>query len=116
MSKFAPPIHEQLDPKEVVRWTAKRRRRDGVDNLQQGFSFRPSGRDGFVYYREGAKVLELYWEMSGLDDSDLTLFLHGLREWILPEVEVVDIEKQTELEAALRAWLASSGLRATFAE
>lgn len=116
MSKFTDPVHGQLDPKEVARWTAIRRRRDGVAQLPEGFSFRPSGRDGFIYYRKDHRILELYWEMSGLDDQDIILFLRGLRQWVLPVSEAVDLADQRGIEAALRQWLTSNNMRASINE
>jgi hypothetical protein len=113
MSKFTAPIHEPPpDPQTVARRNAKRRGDDNVEGLDQGFSFRASGRDGFVYYREGDKLLELYWEMSGVDEYDVLLSLNGLREWALPDVEPVDPAKQEEILAALRSWLAANKVRA----
>jgi len=54
--------------------------------------------------------------MSGNQESDITLFLRGLREWALPETIVVDLKKQESVETALRQWLASRGLRTVFDE
>jgi hypothetical protein len=116
MSKFADPIYVQLDPKDVARWTANRRRRDKVGELPDGFTFKPSGRDGYIYYREGERMLELLWEMSGPDDYDILLALDGLREWVLPQVEPIEITKQQEIEASLRSWLRHHGIRALIEE
>jgi hypothetical protein len=117
MSKFTAPIHEPPpDPQTLARWNAKRRHDDKVDELAQGFSFRASGRDGFIYYREGARVLELYWEMSGVNEYDVLLSLKGLREWALPHVESIEPAKQEEILAALRSWLSANKVRALIEE
>ena len=117
MSKFTDPIHEPPpDPKDVARENAKRRRRDNVEQLPSGFTFRASGRHGFVYYREGDHILELCWEMSGREDREIILSLRGLREWALPRVEPVDAAKQKQIEDELRKWLELNNVRSTFAE
>lgn len=113
MSKFTDPIYENPpDSKTVEGWIAKRRSRDKVDMLDPGFSLRASGRDGHVYYREGDRILELYWEMSGSKDFDILLSLRGLSEWMLPHREPIEITKQNELNAALRGWLTDNNIRA----
>jgi hypothetical protein len=117
MSKFTTPIHEPpADAATVARWDAQRRREHKVDELDQGFSFRASGRDGYVYYREGDKLLELYWEMSGVDAYDILLSLNGLREWALPQVEPVEPAKQNEILGALQSWLDANKIRAQLQE
>ena len=117
MSKFTDPIYEPPpDPQTVARWNAKRRRDHKVAELEPGFSFRASGRAGCIYYREGDKILELHWEMSGVDEYDVLLSLNGLREWALPHVEPVEPAKQEELLAALRDWLAANKVRALIEE
>lgn len=108
--------HPPSDPRDVARWTEERRRRDGVSGLEEGFTFRPAGRHGYVYYREGERIMELVWEMAGPENYDIILFLHGLRKWALPHAEAVAPEKQQSIEAALRSWLSAKKLRAIFEE
>jgi hypothetical protein len=117
MSKFTDPIYEPApDPQTVARWNADRRREHKVAELEPGFSFRASGRDGCIYYREGDKLLELYWEMSGVDEYDILLSLEGLRAWALPDVEPIEPAKQEEILAALRSWLPANKVRALLQE
>lgn len=108
--------HPPSDPRDVARWTAERRIRDEVDKLEEGFTFRPAGRHGYVYYREGIRIAELVWEMAGPEDYDIIVFLHGLRKWALPQEEPVAQERQQEIETALRNWLSESKLKAIFEE
>jgi hypothetical protein len=108
--------HPPSDPHDVERWTAERRRRDGVSELEEGFTFRPAGRHGYVYFREGDRIMELLWEMAGPEDYDIILFLKGLRTWALPQEEPVASAKQQSIEAELRSWLSAKKLRAIFEE
>lgn len=116
MSKMTPPIFEPpADPEKVARRNAARRRQHKVDELDDGFTFRPSGRDGYVYYKEGDKLIELYWEMSGSDEQDILLSLSGLTDWASP-VEPVPTSKQEEVLTALKTWLAANKIRALIGE
>jgi hypothetical protein len=117
MSKFTAPIHEPPpDPKVVADRLAKRRCADKVDELEQGFTFRPSGRDGYIYFRRGEKLLELYWEMSGVDDYDILLSLEGLQQWVLPQSEPLASEQRAEIRTELQSWLAANNVRALLQE
>ena len=52
-----------------------------IASLPQGLTFCPDGRSGLIYFRRDDHVLELYWEMSGVDDYDILLSLEGVRRW-----------------------------------
>lgn len=113
MSKFAAPIHElPPDPAIVADRRAQRRRDDKVGELEQGFTFRPSGSDGYIYLRNGARILELYWEVSGVADYDILLSLAGLRQWVLPPAEPIEVEEWAAIQAKLRDWLSTRNIRA----
>ena len=115
MSKFTEPVlHPPPPPGEIERAAEARRHRDGVSNMAEGFHFRPSGRDGFIYYRRGLHVLELYWEMSGNEAFDILLSLDGIRHWHLPDLESIGEDEQRDIAARLREWLQSKNLRASF--
>ena len=117
MSKWSELIYEDApDERTVARWNARRRRRDKVDELGAGFSFRASGRQGYIYYREEGRIMELYWEMSGVDEYDILLSLNGLREWALPHVEPVDSAKQKEILTDMQSWLVANNVRAKLEE
>ncbi len=106
-------VYHQLDPKDVARWAEQRRGRDNVARCPEGFTFSPSGRDGFIYYRSGLRTLELYWEMSGVPQYDILLSLEGLKEWVAPDSEPTSPGEQTEIRVALERWLASRGMKAS---
>jgi hypothetical protein len=108
--------HPAASPQELARRTEERRRRDRVSELEQGFTFRPYGRQGYIYYREGGNVLELAWEIAGPDDRDIIVFLRGLQRWAIPAEDPVDHEKQVALNLALREWLQRNRVRAIFDE
>jgi hypothetical protein len=113
MDKPTRRIYEPaIDPKVVARWNAKRRGEHKVHELEEGFSFRASGRDGFIYFKEGDKIMELYWEMSGVPQYNILLSLAGLSEWALPSVVPIATEKQVEILAKLRGWLDANNIRA----
>lgn len=105
-------VTEVVTPEERLKWARRRHKRDAVADLAQGFSFRAQGRQGFIYYREGNRVLELYWEMSGIPEFDILLNVFGLSRWVWPYVEETPIVDRGRIRQALEAWLARSGYHA----
>ena len=80
-------------------------------NLPEGFSLHSRGRSGFVYFRARECVLELYWEISGVEDYDWLLSLEATKAWAHPKEEKMsDAERQTIVDA-LESWLASKNIR-----
>jgi len=79
--------------------------------LPEGFSLRSRGRDGFVYFREEDRVLELYWEISGVDDYDWLLSLESTKQWAHPKGENPSEAKRQEIIDALERWLAAKKIR-----
>ncbi len=79
--------------------------------LSEGFSVRSHGRSGFVYFREQERVLELYWEISGVEDYDWLLSLEATRTWAHPKgARVAQAERQKIIDA-LEGWLALKKIR-----
>ena len=76
------------------------------------FIFTASGRAGAISYREGARTLEIYWEMSGSPRYDILLAPLDLRYWLSPADEQIPLAKQKEILRDLRQWLASERKRA----
>jgi hypothetical protein len=113
MTKFADPIFEPpADAATLERWSEERRRRDNVDHLAQEFSFRPSGRDGYIYFKQDERIIELYWEMTGDSASNIRLSLEGLGSWAMPQATRLGQDEQNEILAALQRWLAENGIQA----
>jgi hypothetical protein len=116
MSKKTIRVHHPAPSvEEMAKYIAERRRRDRVTELTQGFTSRPDGQTGYVYYREGEQILELMWEIAG-EGADIIVFLRGLQKWFAPNEQAVDLEKQKALKQALRDWLNGNGVRAIFEE
>jgi hypothetical protein len=109
-------VTDAVTPEERSRWLRRRHKRDAVADLPQGFSFRAQGRQGFIYYREGNRVLELYWEMSGIPEYDILLNVFGLGRWVWPSIEETPMADRGRIRQALEAWLAGSGYRAQLHE
>jgi hypothetical protein len=107
-------IREILDEETKRRWDRRRWKSDGVNNIPQGFTLRKRGRDGSIYYREGDRVLELYFEISGDPAYDISVATGGLAHWILPETEPLPLSRQHELRTAMESWLVSQNTRAHF--
>ena len=115
MTKWAPPVYEPpMSPQEIGRLNERRRWEHGVADMGNGFTLRSSGRDGYVYYRDGGRLIEFYWEMSGNPSYDIIMNLSALGSWIQPVPEPIDEAKRRAIETDLRSWLGQQGLRALF--
>lgn len=79
--------------------------------LPEGFSVRSHGRSGFVYFRAHERVLQFYWEISGVEDYDWLLSLEAAKVWAHPKGEMVAEEEQRRIVGLLEAWLASERIR-----
>lgn len=79
--------------------------------LPEGFSFVSRGRSGFVYFRARDRVLELYWEVSGVEDYDWLLSLEATKVWAYPKDQRVAEAEREEIVDALERWLASKKIR-----
>ncbi len=86
-----------------------RRETDQVDCLAEGFTFKPHGRSGFVYYKQGNCVLEVYVEMSGVPQHDFLTWEDGFTSWVLPVAEKVDDSDQRRIRTEYEEWVKSNG-------
>jgi hypothetical protein len=91
-------------------WDTKRRKKYGVSTLPQGFTHKPEGRDGFFYYREGDRVLELYYELG--PGKNVFVNWDGVTRWVWPEASYVDPDDQLRIKALALTWLAGKGVGA----
>ena len=109
-------VSNSVSQQQMEKWTRQRRKKDGIETLPNGFSFKAHGRGGFIYYREGEKVLELYWEMSGVPEYDILLNTFGLRTWIWPQSSPVNNADYARLRDQLVLWLQQVGYRAQLSD
>jgi hypothetical protein len=79
--------------------------------LPEGFSLESRGRSGCVFFRERNRVLELYWEISGVEDYDWLLSLEPAKAWTHPKEEKITESKRREILDALERWLVSKKIR-----
>lgn len=79
--------------------------------LKDGFTFKASGRCGYIYFKEAGRLIEFNWEMSGAPEYDILLWPEDVKEWILPERMPVPEEKQRTILLALKAWLRKEGMK-----
>lgn len=75
------------------------------------FNGRLSGRTGRISYREGCKSLEFGWEVSGIPDKDILVGPLPFAAWTEPAGEAISEERQLELLAQFRRWLAAQKTR-----
>ncbi|MEO7779636.1 MAG: hypothetical protein ABIY63_19080 [Fibrobacteria bacterium] len=111
--KIQPGPYEPPSEKQMAAWERQRRRRDGVPDLEEGFTI-CGGRAGMIYYREGDKILELYWEYSGVDERGLLLGARGLKQWFYPVIEPIPPDKQAQLKEAVITMVRARGGTAIF--
>jgi hypothetical protein len=79
--------------------------------LPEGFSFHASGRSGSILYRREARILEIYWEMSGVPEYDILLWIEDIHTWTRPEREKIDLGERETIIRELEAWLWKEKIR-----
>jgi|GEM_PF-1919742 len=82
--------------------------------LKRGFTFAAHGRTGFIYYKEGARILEIAWEMSGVPQYEILIAPLRMEAWTYPVPEAISEEKKAEIMTGLREFLRMRQLRADF--
>jgi hypothetical protein len=92
-----------------TRWT-----NDRVSELADGFTLRPRGREGSLYYKEDGNILELGFELAGDKDRSILISRTGLKRWIKPGQDPLSLEDQQRLEALAVEWLRNMGLSGKF--
>jgi hypothetical protein len=113
-SKLSPPIYEPLSEERRRAIDEARWKRNQVKDLPQGFSMSHSGRAGSLYYREGARVIELEAELAGDPSLDLIIFPSGFGSWIDTNTFArapVAPERQHALRVETEQWLASRHIK-----
>jgi len=105
-------IFEHVSEKDVARWDRQRWKEDGVDRLPDGFSLKPHGRNGSVYYRADGRVLELYCELAGAPEIDVLVNWDGLNAWIWPERSETTSEDRVRIRNLAEEWFKTRRIRA----
>ncbi len=118
--KFTPPNRQALAPTKRARNCAKTQCRritllgkemTSPAQIPLGFSGHIAGRDGSIVYREGARELAIYWEVSGAPRCDIAVGPLDFKKWTRPIGEEIPEEKQLELLSRLRKWCSAQNLR-----
>lgn len=102
---------EIIVPEDSKQHDEARRQKDNLDGMPDGFTFKPHGRDGWIYYRDGHKVLEMYWEMSGTREYDLLIHSSQLHSWSLPTCEPLSNDDREKITARLVIWGSKNNLK-----
>ena len=79
--------------------------------LTEGFNFHASGRSGSIFYKRGPRILELYWEMSGVPQYDILLWIEDSYFWTHPQKEKIDEAERNQIIADLELWLWKKKIR-----
>jgi len=96
---------------ERVRATIAKRRLEALARIQDGFTYDGRGREGSIYFKEGDKLLDFEWEMSGVPRFDILLYGLNASSWTLPKGVPIPIAKQLELLTRLRVFLAGMKIK-----
>lgn len=92
-------VYEPASDEERKKATLNRRKKDGVPNLEQGFTERSSGRSGMFYYREGDKILEFGWEYSDISvPGGILISPEAFHAWFYPTTELINSDKKEEIK------------------
>jgi hypothetical protein len=90
------------------------RRSKIAPRLPQGFTFRPEGRSGFIYYRAGDRVLEISIEMSGVAHYDMLVWPEGLDEWVYPEYAPLTADERMDVRSRFSTWLSQQKFKTDY--
>ncbi len=96
---------EDQERASAVREARAHRRSEAASTLAPGFTFRPVGRSGFIYFRSGERVLEVYVEMAGVAPYDMLVWPEGLENWIYPERLPLSSGELQSVRREFGAWL-----------
>ena len=107
--------HFQNHIAEIVKdkWVSERHQKDKLNDLLKvnGFHIKYHGRCGMIYYIDNGKVLEIYFEMSGVLQYDLLLYFDTLKGWAIPKNEPFAFKEQSEIRERLLEWLKSKRIK-----
>lgn len=95
---------------DAVKKEEARRQTEVYPKLSQGYSFEAHGRSGSVYFKSGEKVLDLFWEMSGVDHYDILLLPWDLSKWTHP-VEPIPKDERDRIMDGLEEFLKKKKIR-----
>lgn len=87
------------------------RRGNDFPALEEGYTFKAEGRSGFVYYREGDHVLEIYWEMSGVPEYDILIAPLDVTKRTSPADQPILPAKREQIVSGLRTYLLARKIR-----
>ena len=96
---------------DAVKRSKEKRKTKLYPTLPQGFSLRYEGRSGAVFYRKEDKILDIYWEMSGVDDYDILLLPLDLSEWSHPEGERIPDDEREQIVCDLEIFLKGQNIK-----
>jgi hypothetical protein len=102
-------LYEPVSDERREATDRQRRSEHHIANLAPGFTLKPRGRDGFIYYSEGGHVLELYYELAAGEPATILLNWDGLRRWVWPAYEDVAQEDQARIKKMAVEWSPSKG-------
>jgi hypothetical protein len=95
----------------AVQAAQTKRRSNDFPALEEGYTFKAKGRSGFVYYREGNHVLEIYWEMSGVPQYDILIAPLEIIRWTSPADQPIPPEKRRQIVDGLKSYLLARKIR-----
>src|SRR5881227_2216634 len=100
--------------KQAVQAAQQKRHQKDFSRLDEGYTFKADGRSGFVYYREGDQILEIYWEMSGVPEYDVLISLSEIQKWTRPDGLPIPPQKKDQLISGLKDFLLARKIRPDF--
>jgi hypothetical protein len=98
--------------RQAVQAAQEKRHQKEFPSLAEGYTFKADGRSGFMYYREGNQILEIYWEMSGVPEYDVLISPSEIQTWTRPAGLVISSQKKFQIVDGLRKFLQASKIRA----
>lgn len=104
----------QIPQEQKDKWNTDRRTKDKVDQLvnKDGFHIKNHGRAGTIYYVENGNYCEIHFEISGVHKFDILIFFDSLKEWVIPDKQLMTETDKEGIKNKLKAWLISKNIKA----
>lgn len=90
----------------------EKRRSTTYPTLAQGFTLERDGRCGEIYYRKDDNILEIPWEMSGVEDYDILILPLEITSWNHPQQKAIERAEREQIIGDLETWLKAKKIRA----
>ncbi len=102
------------EDKEILNVIDVRRKKHDFYSLPQGFTLKMYGIGGYIYFREGDKILEIDVEWSGVHGYQFLTGREGFKNWVCPKKEELTEEDKRRIQKLYRNWIKENKYKTDF--